>query len=456
MRTRSREQQGADRREGPQAERPRTGATGLRKLSAFRIAAIYALVAGAWILLSDRLLAALVPTGPTHVLLETVKGWGFVLVTAGLLHVAIRRSVESVRQLDAEVRATLDSIADAILVVDAEGRVANANRAALDLLGARAKSELMVSVPDLAARVRWRRADGSPFPPDGFPTLRALRGETLRGYEAVFRRPGGQDVFVTVSAAPVRVRPDGPVRLAVAVLRDVSEERRFDELRDEFLSTAAHEFKTPLAVIKAYAQLLRKRSDEEAPALQVINRQVDRLSRLVQQLLDVSRFRLGGPEMRRERFDLGEQLAQALERRRDRAEGHRLLLVERAPAPVYADRERIGQVLDNLIDNAVKFSPGGGDIEAALRTLERDAEISIRDAGVGIPREKQGRVFERYFRAHAGTADDYGGMGVGLDMSREIVARHGGRMWFESEPGVGSTFSFTLPLDAGGADARAG
>jgi signal transduction histidine kinase len=123
---------------------------------------------------------------------------------------------------------------------------------------------------------------------------------------------------------------------------------------------------------------------------------------------------------------------------------------------VYADRERIGQVLGNLIDNAVKFSPGGGDIQAAVRRLDREVEISVRDAGVGIPREKQGRVFERYYRAHAGTHEDYGGMGVGLDMSREIVARHGGRMWFESEPGVGSTFSFTLPLDREGADAQGG
>jgi len=422
----------------------------------FRIAAIYALVAGAWILFSDRLLAALVPQGAMHVLLETAKGWAFVLVTAGLLHLLIRRSAEGMRRLDAEVRATLDSIADAILVVDAEGRVANANRAALDLLGVSNKSEILVPLPDFAARFHMRRADGSPLPPDGFATLRALRGETIRGYEAVYRRTDGRDVFVAVSAAPVRVRPGGPVRLAVAVLRDVSEERRFDELRDEFLSTAAHEFKTPLAVIKAYAQLLRKRSDGEAPALLVINRQVDRLSRLVQQLLEVSRFRLGGPEMRRERYDLAEQVAQALERTRDRAEGHRLLLVERAPAPVYADRERIGQVLGNLIDNAVKFSPGGGDIEAAVRRLDREVEISIRDAGVGIPRDKQGRVFERYYRAHAGTHEDYGGMGVGLDMSREIVARHGGRMWFESEPGVGSTFSFTLPLDREGADAQGG
>ena len=158
MRNRSREQLGADRREGQQAERPPAGDAGHRQLSPLRIAALYALVAAAWILFSDRLLSALVPGGPTH----------------------LRRGVEEVRQLEAEVRATLDSIADAILVVDAEGRIANVNRAALDLLGAKTKSELLLPVPEFAERFHWRRGDGSPFPPDGFATLRALRGETLR------------------------------------------------------------------------------------------------------------------------------------------------------------------------------------------------------------------------------------------------------------------------------------
>jgi signal transduction histidine kinase len=102
----------------------------------------------------------------------------------------------------------------------------------------------------------------------------------------------------------------------------------------------------------------------------------------------------------------------------------------------------------NLVENAIRFSPLGGDVAIAVRRKAAEAVVSVRDHGVGIPTERQDRVFERFYRAHVGTSQDYGGLGLGLDVSREIVARHGGRIWFESEPGQGSTFSFSLPLAA--------
>jgi signal transduction histidine kinase len=113
---------------------------------------------------------------------------------------------------------------------------------------------------------------------------------------------------------------------------------------------------------------------------------------------------------------------------------------------VVADRERIGRVITSLVDNAVRFSPEGGPVETRVEPDGSEVTISIRDRGLGIPPERQAHVFERYYRAHAGTPEDYGGLGIGLEMSREIVQRHGGRMWFESAPGVGSTFRFSLPL----------
>ena len=116
------------------------------------------------------------------------------------------------------------------------------------------------------------------------------------------------------------------------------------------------------------------------------------------------------------------------------------------PTAVLADRERIGQVVASLFENAVRFSPRGGDVEAEVTRRDAHAVVSVRDHGLGIPHERQSRIFERFYRAHAGTDQDYGGLGIGLDVSREIVARHGGRIWFESAPGEGSTFSFSLPL----------
>ncbi len=420
-----------------------------RVLTPLRIAALYAVLGAMWILFSDRVLEVLVPEGPLQRELQTVKGWFFVLATAALLNVLMTRLATELRQRDERIRATIESMPDAVLVVDARGRIVEVNRAAVELMGASGEAELLVPAAALAERLQMRRPDGSPLLAQDFASLRALRGETLRGYEAVLRRPDGQEVYVGVTASPVRGRAGERPGLAVAVVRDLSELRRFEEMREDFLATAAHEFKTPLAVIKAQAQLLQRRGESDPHGLQVLNRQVERLSRLTHQLLELSRLRLGGPELRRETYDLGEQVAEVLARLQSLAAGHRLTLSRREPAPVYADRERMEQVLVNLVDNAVKFSPGGSDVEASVARQGGEVQVSVRDRGLGIPHDKQARIFERYYRAHAGTSEDYGGIGVGLDMSREIVSRHGGRMWFESEPGAGSVFSFTLPLAEG-------
>jgi len=167
---------------------------------------------------------------------------------------------------------------------------------------------------------------------------------------------------------------------------------------------------------------------------------------MVQQLLDVSRFRVGGAELSRERFDLPGLVAEVAGVVRPDADGRRIFIAPAPPTAVLADRERIGQVVASLLENAVRFSPRGGDVEAEITRRDTEAVVSVRDHGLGIPHERQARVFERFYRAHAGTDQDYGGLGIGLDVSREIVARHGGRIWFESAPGEGSTFSFSLPL----------
>jgi signal transduction histidine kinase len=278
-----------------------------------------------------------------------------------------------------------------------------------------------------------------------------LEGERVLPYDGLVRDARGRDVFVSVTASPVDA-PSRP-RLAVAVLRDVTPARRLDELRDEFLSTAAHEFKTPLAVVKAYAQLLRKREPAEDQALGVILRQVERLNRLVEHLLDASRLRSGGRDLRRERFDLAALAAEVVERMRPASPRHALEIRSERPAPVEADRERLERVITSLVDNAIRFSPAGGDVAVSVAQVDGEAVLSVEDHGLGIPPERQARIFERYYRAHAGTSDDYGGLGVGLDMSRETVVRLGGRMWFESAPGQGSRFHFSLPLAAGGASA---
>jgi len=416
-------------------------------LSPLRIVALNAVFGAAWILLSDRVLAFLVSDPSRRQDLQSVKGALYVLVTALLLYVLIRRSDDARRVLDAEVRAVLDGMADAVLVFDAAGNAVDANPAAVALFGARHRRELLMPIARLTEAAHVRRADGTPFAPERSAIERALSGQVVSSYEARLRAFDGREVLVGVTAGPVAAGAPGlAAPLAVLVLRDVGEVRRFEEMREEFLATAAHELRTPLAVVKAYAQLMRKRGQGDAAALDVISRQIDRLTRIVQQVTEVSRFRLGDADLRPERFELSALLHEVAEAMRASAEGRHIAVTDGVDAEVLADRDRIRQVITSLIENAVRFSPQGGDVEAAVARSGAEAVVSIRDHGLGIAPDRQARIFERFYRAHAGTSHDYGGLGIGLDMSREIVSRHGGRIWFESAPGVGSTFSFALPL----------
>ena len=377
---------------------------------------------------------------------QTQKGVAYVVATALLLLYLMRRQEQERRVQDEEIRAVLDGMADAVLVVDTQDRIVEANRAAIELFEARHARDLLLPVPELLARTHMRRLDGTPIEPERSASRRALAGEVVMGAEARFRALEGRESVVSVTAAPIRARSGEAPRLAAVALRDIAEVKQFEEMREEFLATAAHELRTPLAVVKAHAQLMRKRGQGDPAALETIARQIDRLTRIVQQLLEVSRFRSGDAELRRERFDLAALLAEKTGAMSGCTQGHRLVLAKESSAVVFADRDRIAQVITSLLENALRFSPTGGDVETGIELRRDEAVVSVRDHGVGIPPDRQQRVFERFYRAHAGTAHDYGGLGVGLDMSREIVGRHGGRIWFESAPGEGSTFYFALPL----------
>ena len=409
-----------------------------------RVVLVYAAVGGLWILFSDRALELLVPDPARRDQLQTFKGWLYVFATSVLIYALVRRAQSRLRSFGAEIRAAVESMVDGVVIIDQSG-IVEANRAALELLGVKSKAEVLGSLEEFTRRFQPRNTDGSPVPLGDLASARALQGErTTR--ETLLRRADGREVVLSVSAAPFAA-PGAPrsATLTIAVFRDVSAAHHLEAMRDEFLATAAHELKTPLAVVKAYAQLVQRRAPAEAPALTVVQRQVDRMTRLVQHLLDASRLRLDLGDGAPERFDLARLTAEVVERLRTTDGAHTFQFVAPGPVPVEGDRDRIARVLQSLLDNAVRFSPGGGAVEARVLLAGGEARVSVADHGVGIPVERQSRIFERYFRAHAGTPEDYGGLGLSLDLSREIVSRHGGRIWFESTPGQGSTFHFTLP-----------
>ncbi|MBI2941878.1 MAG: GAF domain-containing protein [Chloroflexi bacterium] len=246
--------------------------------------------------------------------------------------------------------------------------------------------------------------------------------------------------------------------LAVEQARRLEEVLKQERLRDEFISAAAHELKTPVTTIKGYVQLMRRWAPEgheprELEAFAVINAQCDRLSRRVEEMLEAVRYQAAPPELRRVRFDLGELAAQVAQRLQVTTSLHRLVVRHGAPVPVAADRERIEEVLASLLDNAIKFSPHGGEVEVRVRAQEENAIVAVRDHGVGIPRERQPHIFEPFYEASpAGTPGYRSVVSLSLYLSKVQIELHQGRIWFESEEGQGSTFSFRLPLAAGERD----
>lgn len=222
-------------------------------------------------------------------------------------------------------------------------------------------------------------------------------------------------------------------------------------IRDHFISIASHELRTPLTAIKAHAQFverkLRRDGNHDAAArLQLIDRQATQMGALISDLLDVSQIESGRLTYAMHERDLGPLLDEVVEETRA-ARPEFVIEWERenCPCRVRADEVRIRQVAANLVSNAIKYSRCEPRLRITLRRVGDQAEFSVRDWGIGIPADQQASIFSRYFRAGNATESGLSGLGLGLHISHTIIEAHGGRLWFESEVGAGSTFYFTLP-----------
>jgi signal transduction histidine kinase len=236
----------------------------------------------------------------------------------------------------------------------------------------------------------------------------------------------------------------------------MARERDAQRIKDDFLSIVSHELRTPLTSIQGYSQLLEGRiSGEHGPEskemahIRVIRSQVGRMRRLVDDLLDVSRIdRRGGVSIEPADFDLAEEVRGAVARLQREHPNRPVEMSVTGPIPVHADRDRIDQVLTNLLDNAVKYSPDGGPIRVVAERRGGEAEVRVSDAGVGISAEHRDHVFERFYQADGDAGRRrFGGLGLGLYISRAIVDAHGGRIWAAENPidGTGSVFGFRIP-----------
>ena len=231
------------------------------------------------------------------------------------------------------------------------------------------------------------------------------------------------------------------------------EYEELDELKDSLLSTVSHELRTPLAIIKGYSTMLvdydsRLKSVEKRGCLQSIDRATDRLTELVDHLLDMSRLEAGLLRLDKQPTAISKLVEQTVAEAKLRTPSREIVLklAERLPM-MDIDARRIRQVLDNIIDNAIKYSEEGTRVVIQTRQMESELQVSVADQGIGIPPADLERVFDRMYRIEQRLAPETGGAGLGLAICRGLVEAHGGRIWVESKLGRGSTFHFILPLN---------
>jgi PAS domain S-box-containing protein len=233
---------------------------------------------------------------------------------------------------------------------------------------------------------------------------------------------------------------------------DISQQKELEKQKDDFLAVASHELKTPVTTIKAYTQvlemMLRNEGDAvKADMLKKLDSQISRLTNLIGDLLDVTKIQTGKMQFNREWFDLDEMVADVAGDLQHTTRNHQLITRLDYGSKLYSDKERLGQVITNLVTNAIKYSPGENRI--IISTSEKNGEVSIcvQDFGIGISEDHRSRVFEQFYRVSGDTQLTYPGLGLGLYISAEIIRREGGRIWVESEVGKGSTFCVVLPKE---------
>ena len=250
-----------------------------------------------------------------------------------------------------------------------------------------------------------------------------------------------------------RTLQQGPNKTSLILLaiEDITERKQLEQQKDEFISIASHELKTPITSVKAYTQILGQRFLKAADMKSVelvgkMDTQLDKLTNLIGDLLDITKIEAGRIQFHEKIFDFNELIEETVEELRPTTEKHRIVKVLQPGIAVYGDRDRLGQVLTNYITNAIKYSPQADEIIVKTIVENGIVTLCVQDFGVGLSRQDQARVFERFYRVSGSNQNTYPGLGLGLYIASEIIKRHKGRVWVESKAAKGSVFCFSLPM----------
>ncbi|HEX6556118.1 MAG TPA: ATP-binding protein [Ktedonobacteraceae bacterium] len=382
---------------------------------------------------------------------------------------ALWRQAEIGRQ---RLELIISSMAEGLLITNEQGGITLLNVSAQHLL-AQAQLDLKQNTPlrklALGNNVSWLHKLADIID-------EALTGVTVMNQELIAGEAGESvPLTLSISAAPLHDASQvqmGPIGV-VAVLNDVTANKQIEKLKDEFVSVVSHELRSPLTAIKGYTQHLIRRIDRrlrktqqeqqqssaisavdlpdnyDLRSLSIIQSQADHLERLVNDLLDLSQVQWGKLHLQYSSFYLADVLVESVRSVQASAEQHTIYLdIAVQDTKIVADKMRMSQVIGNILDNAIKYSPQGGQVTVKLEEREGDYFVSITDQGIGISQEYLDHIFERFYRVRNTASRQYSGIGLGLYVTRAIVEEHGGHIWVTNNKGLGCTFSFTVPATA--------
>jgi two-component system, OmpR family, phosphate regulon sensor histidine kinase PhoR len=348
----------------------------------------------------------------------------------------------------AQLEATLGSLEEAVLIVDGENHILLANKALQEIF-------------PRARNILNQRLELVLHSSTFLNYVDAVRTHAAQPQREMEFSDGNSTVWVEVTGTLIPQLDGQRDAWALFVLHDITNLKKLEVVRKDFVANVSHELRTPLSVIKGYVETLVD-SHQEMPIddrdrfLRTIQRHTERLNSLLEDLLTLSRLESINPGLRRESTDLSGLIAGVVDDYRARptaAEHHLSFAIDASVGTLLIDPLKITQVLENLIDNALKYTSKGSHIEVRAVLKNNDVEVSVADDGPGIPEGDVPHIFERFYRVDKGRSREKGGTGLGLSIVKHIVQLHHGRAWVESTVGKGTTFFFSLPMRANGSGA---
>lgn len=358
-------------------------------------------------------------------------------------NITSRRNIEEqLKKSEERFRTLIQQSADAIQLISAEGRIMYSSDSIERVLGYTPQEvQGYTGVPYL-------HPDDAPKFYKAFSQLLQNPDKTVTLEYRVKHKNGS---WIWVEATGKNHLSNPVIGAIVGNFRDITKRKQLEQQKDEFMGMVSHELKTPVTSLKAFAQVLQRQFVEAgdknaATLLGKMDIQINKLTSLIADLLDATKLDAGKLHFHEKLYSFNKMAEEIIEEVQRTTIQHKISITGKIQKNIFGDRERIGQVLTNLLTNAIKYSPKAKKIIVHFTATRNEIRCCVEDFGIGIAKEKQQKIFERFFRESGFMEDTFPGLGLGLYVSSEIVKRQGGRIWVKSEKGKGSTFCFALPI----------